>query len=113
MIRGSASSTVRSPGRVLPSLVRRGARALAAGLVETTAGLRFPTNTPTDDGTVEEYSGDLYDGALGAVAALEAAHEMNSRGPWRETAGRASSDRTSTSLNSSHPNISYAVFLLK
>lgn len=83
---------MRSPGRILPSLVRRGARALAAGLVETTAGLRFPTNTPTDDGTVEEYSGDLYDGALGAVAALEAAHEMNSRGPWRETAGRAFRD---------------------
>lgn len=77
---------------MIGSLVRRGARELADRLVETTAGLRFPAKLLTDDGAAAEYGDLLYDGALGAVLALEAASALSPRAPWQATAERTFRD---------------------
>src|SRR3712207_7573809 len=68
------------------------------------------------DGEHDEERGER-DGGLGrhgpAVAGGVVSHGYEAAGPQGARAARARIDRKSTRLNSSHANISYAVFCLK
>src|SRR5438445_12721279 len=69
-----------------------------------------------DTATTEIYTLSLHD-ALPIFNGLYKAEIIHRRGPWSVIRGRrvrhARIDRKSTRLNSSHANISYAVFCLK
>src|SRR3712207_8760228 len=68
-------------------------------------------NTAWLDGLVERVPEEALGGVLGWLGAQLAGEEL--LGEIEESSGRVSEDRKSTRLNSSHANISYAVFCLK
>src|SRR3712207_7555559 len=69
-----------------------------------------------DTATTEIYTLSLHDAlpiSLGAAAQATCALVSSSAGPIATAAPKGRPDRKSTRLNSSHANISYAVFCLK
>src|SRR3712207_7754562 len=57
--------------------------------------------------------GDYAESGLGATVGFHVHAPLTRAVEWQETYAAARQDRESTSLNSSHANISYAVFCLE
>src|SRR3712207_9382752 len=73
----------------------------------------FPYTTLFRSGVGARALGGHVLGAYAYVLAVEAARHALERGEGRADAHLGHADRKSTRLNSSHANISYAVFCLK
>src|SRR5947209_4649492 len=97
---------------------------LRVGLISDTHGLLRPEAMAFLRGSdVIVHAGDIGNAAvlteLAAIAPVTAVRGNNDKGPWAETVRETEVlqvgqvDRKSTRLNSSHANISYAVFCLK